>query len=149
MHSSVASNASWAPYFAPDAGFALSRRPCDRPGDAFPVAEVVSYQPGTGLCSDCIHARLVESARGSTFVRCARANADSLYPKYPPLPVLRCPGYEPGTTEFDQSRIGTPPAIDTGISPQSLTRPSSKVTRRIAVTFEEPSKPSNTKFPRL
>lgn len=42
-----------------------------------------------GLCSSCAHARLVRSARGSSFVRCVHPDL----PKYLPQPVLRCPGY--------------------------------------------------------
>jgi len=48
-----------------------------------------------GLCADCRHARRVESARGSVFTRCALAERDPRFPKYPRLPVLRCGGYEP------------------------------------------------------
>jgi hypothetical protein len=48
-----------------------------------------------GLCADCRHARRVESARGSVFTRCALAERDPRFPKYPRLPVLRCAGYEP------------------------------------------------------
>ena len=31
----------------------------------------------------------------STFYLCERSLTDPEYRKYPPLPVLRCPGYEP------------------------------------------------------
>ena len=55
-----------------------------------------------GLCATCSFARAVTSSRGSTFVRCARAEDDPRYPKYPSLPVLTCAGYAP------ESR--TPPA---------------------------------------
>jgi len=47
-----------------------------------------------GLCATCQHARMITSARGSTFVQCARANEDPRFPKYPRLPVVRCVGYE-------------------------------------------------------
>lgn len=46
-----------------------------------------------GLCFDCQHARRVAGAR-STFFMCERARTDPRYPRYPPLPVRRCPGYE-------------------------------------------------------
>jgi hypothetical protein len=49
--------------------------------------------PSAGLCSTCEHARSVASARGSTFVLCARSQDDSRFPKYPRLPVVRCIGY--------------------------------------------------------
>jgi hypothetical protein len=47
-----------------------------------------------GLCADCHHARVQESARGSRFWRCGRAETDPRFAKYPPLPVRDCPGYE-------------------------------------------------------
>jgi hypothetical protein len=47
-----------------------------------------------GLCASCRHMRRVETERGSVFYRCARAVTDPRFPKYPPLPVVRCEGYE-------------------------------------------------------
>ncbi len=47
-----------------------------------------------GLCATCAHAKPVTSARGSTFWLCGRAAEDPRFPKYPRLPVLRCPGFE-------------------------------------------------------
>ena len=38
--------------------------------------------------------RSVTNRRGSTFFRCGRADTDSSFPRYPPLPVLECRGYE-------------------------------------------------------
>lgn len=49
-----------------------------------------------GLCSTCEHMRPVESDRGSVFYRCALADTDPHFAKYPRLPVLQCAGYEPG-----------------------------------------------------
>jgi hypothetical protein len=51
---------------------------------------------GVGLCAACRHARRIRTTRGSTFHLCARAAADARFARYPPLPVTRCPGYEPG-----------------------------------------------------
>jgi hypothetical protein len=48
-----------------------------------------------GLCDSCVHQQLVRTGRGSTFSLCRRSKTDSRYPKYPRLPVERCPGYEP------------------------------------------------------
>lgn len=53
---------------------------------------------GAGLCAACAHARVVESARGSTFVLCGLAATDARFPKYPRLPVLQCVGYSPKQT---------------------------------------------------
>jgi hypothetical protein len=41
-----------------------------------------------------VHARRVTSAKGSTFVLCGRSATDARFPKYPPLPVIRCAGYD-------------------------------------------------------
>jgi hypothetical protein len=38
--------------------------------------------------------RATTSRRGSTFYRCLRAETDDRFTRYPPLPVLACPGYE-------------------------------------------------------
>ena len=53
--------------------------------------------PVVGLCASCAWVRLVKNRRGSTFYRCLRADSDPPDPRfvrYPPLPVLTCPGYE-------------------------------------------------------
>jgi hypothetical protein len=47
-----------------------------------------------GLCADCVHARRIESDRGSKFYLCELAAVDPAYRKYPALPVIRCPGYQ-------------------------------------------------------
>ena len=48
-----------------------------------------------GLCAACRHGVLNRTARGSEFVRCARAAWDPRLRKHPPLPVLACVGHEP------------------------------------------------------
>ena len=54
-----------------------------------------SIAPGyAGLCTNCRHARRVQSDRGSVFVRCELALSDARFEKYPRLPVLVCEGYE-------------------------------------------------------
>jgi hypothetical protein len=47
-----------------------------------------------GLCLHCRHARRVPTAR-TVYWLCARAATDPNFAKYPRLPVLTCPGYEP------------------------------------------------------
>jgi len=47
-----------------------------------------------GLCLNCLHGRRVVSAKASEFWRCAKADTDPRFPKYPRLPVLKCDGYE-------------------------------------------------------
>jgi hypothetical protein len=50
-----------------------------------------------GLCATCVHARRVESARGSEFILCELSAIDPAFPKYPRLPVIECSGYVPKT----------------------------------------------------
>jgi hypothetical protein len=58
-------------------------------------------RPPAGLCDSCRHQRLVPNTRGSVFSLCERSRNEPEFRRYPPLPVLRCPGFEPG---------GQPPA---------------------------------------
>jgi hypothetical protein len=48
-----------------------------------------------GLCDSCLHQRLVPNTRGSVFSLCERSKNEPEYPRYPRLPVERCPGHEP------------------------------------------------------
>ena len=48
-----------------------------------------------GLCASCVHSRQITSGKGSTFWLCRLSERDPAFPKYPPLPVLSCRGYEP------------------------------------------------------
>lgn len=57
-------------------------------------------QVPAGLCADCRHLRLVESAH-SVFARCGLANDNPLYRRYPPLPVIHCPGHESRSDRAD------------------------------------------------
>jgi hypothetical protein len=63
-----------------------------------------------GLCAGCVHARLVTSARGASFVLCGLARTDERFTKYPRLPVLACVGFEPSAppreTRSDQETQG-------------------------------------------
>ena len=47
-----------------------------------------------GLCDSCRHQQLVPNTRGSVFSLCLRSRTDSAYPRYPPIPVIACPGHE-------------------------------------------------------
>ncbi len=47
-----------------------------------------------GLCFTCRWMRSTANRRSSVFFRCARAEDDARYVRYPPLPVLSCPGFE-------------------------------------------------------
>ncbi|HZE97607.1 MAG TPA: hypothetical protein VE981_11320 [Planctomycetota bacterium] len=59
--------------------------------DAFKQSEEVR----AGLCASCRHVKINRSDRGSEFYYCRRSESDPAFRKYPPLPVLQCPGYEP------------------------------------------------------
>jgi hypothetical protein len=50
--------------------------------------------PLAGLCTSCFFRRTVTSSRGSVFVLCERSKTDLRFPRYPPLPVTSCSGYE-------------------------------------------------------
>jgi hypothetical protein len=51
--------------------------------------------PATGLCARCCHAKLNHTRRGTSYLRCLRAAWDERLVRYPRLPVLSCPGWEP------------------------------------------------------
>jgi hypothetical protein len=49
-----------------------------------------------GLCARCAFARIQRNPRGNTFWRCALADSDPRFRRYPPLPVRTCAGFQPG-----------------------------------------------------
>jgi hypothetical protein len=66
-----------------------------------------------GLCETCRHARTVETARGSRFVLCERSRTDPRFPRYPPLPVTRCAGFEAAlAADLDAPAEGTLDSAD-------------------------------------
>jgi hypothetical protein len=58
-------------------------------------------QKRAGLCASCVHARNVESSRGSFFLLCELSRTDPTFAKYPRLPVLSCRGYEKTAPKTD------------------------------------------------
>lgn len=52
-----------------------------------------------GLCNHCVHARRIESDRGSVFIMCQLSATDPRFPRYPRLPVLQCAGYSRKSAE--------------------------------------------------
>jgi hypothetical protein len=48
-----------------------------------------------GLCGRCRFALLNRTRRGTVYLRCGLAAEDPRFAKYPPLPVLSCPGFTP------------------------------------------------------
>ena len=61
----------------------------------------MSASPPAGLCDSCRHQRIVRNRRGSIFSLCERSQTEPEYPKYPRLPVERCPGYERRSPETE------------------------------------------------
>ena len=59
-----------------------------------------------GLCGDCVHARRIESDRGSVFFLCQLSFSDNKFAKYPKLPVLVCTGYERDFSVVDPETHG-------------------------------------------
>ena len=58
-------------------------------------AEDPHFDPAVGLCSVCVNARRIPHPRGGPgYWRCALAEVDPRFPKYPPLPVRACDGFE-------------------------------------------------------
>ncbi len=59
------------------------------------------------LCESCQHEKDIVSGRGSRFLLCTLAQTDKRFTKYPPQPVVWCPGYllrsEPFTNESDHA----------------------------------------------
>ena len=52
-------------------------------------------EPGQGLCPECRNVRIITSDRGSVFLFCRLSAVDPRFPKYPPQPVIACPGFSP------------------------------------------------------
>ena len=59
-----------------------------------------------GLCATCRWTRTVTTRRGSVFYRCLRADDDPSFVRYPPLPVLTCPGHEVRDAPREPQRDG-------------------------------------------
>lgn len=55
----------------------------------------MAFEPAAGLCCLCTHARRIASGKGSRFTLCELSKTDPRFRKYPPLPVVRCEGFEP------------------------------------------------------
>ncbi len=70
-------------------------------------------RPLAGLCDRCAHQQLVPTTRGSVFSLCRRSRDEpERFPRYPRLPVLRCPGFEPRPEAFEPRPEGFEPRSD-------------------------------------
>jgi len=76
-----------------------------RKTDSRMTAEDNPHPPplNAGLCTNCLHARRIESARRSFFVLCQLSATDPRFRKYPSLPVFSCTGYSPVPPEPKQA----------------------------------------------
>ena len=63
-------------------------------------------KPTVGLCKGCVFGRIVENSRGSVFFLCRWSEEDPRYPKYPQLPVLTCPSFQPAGDPHAQEAEG-------------------------------------------
>ncbi len=64
-----------------------------------------SERERVGLCTGCRLAVVQTNAKGSAFWRCRRADRDERFLRYPPLPVRRCSGFEPGPPDPEKSPL--------------------------------------------
>lgn len=62
-------------------------------------------RPNAGLCDRCAHQRLVPNTRGSVFSLCELSRTDPGFPRYPPVPVLSCPGFQPTPASETPERL--------------------------------------------
>ena len=62
--------------------------------DGAELAKESRVSPPGGLCDRCRWLRIQRTQRGARFYRCGRADEDATFQRYPPLPMLRCAGFE-------------------------------------------------------
>jgi hypothetical protein len=61
-----------------------------------------------GLCDTCVHQRVIRNTRGSSFSLCERSRTQPDYPRYPRVPVVACPGYEPRPEREEPPGVSRP-----------------------------------------
>ncbi len=59
-----------------------------------PRATEQAHSVRPGLCERCAHVQIV-AGRHSTFYLCRLSFEDPRFPRYPPIPVLECSGFQP------------------------------------------------------
>lgn len=59
--------------------------------------------PPAGLCNLCRHQQVVPTAR-SSFSLCRLWKVDRRFPRYPRLPVVHCPGFEPRADDDEEEQ---------------------------------------------
>jgi 3-isopropylmalate/(R)-2-methylmalate dehydratase large subunit len=117
------------------------------------------HQPDAGLCERCAHVQVVVSARGSRFYLCRLSFTDPSFPRYPPIPVLACPGFTPppravscASIEDRMHRIG-PARLKDGAAVTASAGPAPSgvatgLVRGRALIFWDPKSLPGTRFAR-
>jgi hypothetical protein len=97
----MGTRAGWPRPAQPSTGPILCLMP-DRPSDA--AWPNLGAPPG--LCQTCRHAKLNQTRRGTTYLRCTRAEWDPTLTRYPRLPVTECAGFDGISTPPEQPMPG-------------------------------------------
>jgi PPOX class probable F420-dependent enzyme len=99
-----------------------------------------------GLCRDCRYAAVKDTRRGTTYLRCRRAEWDDRLVRYPALPVRRCPGYERWHSDaMSEPEAVLPPALRDWVGERhqavlvTLRRDGSPQTSNIMYGYDEES----------
>lgn len=71
-----------------------------------------STRERVGLCSDCRFMLEQGTKRGAVFFRCALADEDAGFSRYPPIPVLGCNGFESRGFEGNAHGRGEAPGME-------------------------------------
>jgi hypothetical protein len=66
-----------------------------------PCGSGQAHNVRAGLCERCAHAQIV-TTRSSQFYLCRLSFSDPRFPRYPPLPVLQCSGFQPSEPNREQ-----------------------------------------------
>jgi hypothetical protein len=63
-------------------------------GEVYEAQGFFREDDAVGLCRTCLHVKVINTPRGSTFYLCRLSETDPRFDKYPRLPVIRCAGYQ-------------------------------------------------------
>ena len=65
----------------------------------------MTTETAIGICGECKYSRQIPSCHGAVFWLCERSAFDPRFPKYPPLPVIRCSGFEARRAGDDETDL--------------------------------------------
>ena len=86
------------------------------------MSDPPSTVPRAGLCNRCRWQRVVRTTRGSAFSLCERSRQEPGYPRYPRIPVERCPGFEPDDQPAPRSLGGSSTSTGSGSDEDGVMR---------------------------